>query len=58
MVILSCPKIFRDLLKLLQRFQHNFNLRHLIALENQESVNAYLSNLYDFTIQSFQCNQA
>jgi len=56
MILLSNPKIFREVLKLLHKLQFNFNMRHLMALDNPDLIQTYLSSLYNFTIQSFQSN--
>ena len=56
MILLSNPKIFREVLKLLHKLQFNFNMRHLVALDNPDLIQTYLSCLYNFTMQSFQSN--
>ena len=47
-------KIFREILKMIQKFQNNFGVRGIISCEKEGLLEAYLQNFYQYTIFGFQ----
>ena len=55
-LILSHPKIFRELLRLINKFQFNFGVRSIINCEQESLTENYLQGIYNITVQSYRCN--
>lgn len=53
-MVLNHPKIFREILKLIHKFQFNFGVRSIVNSEIEGLVDEYFQGLYNLTMISYQ----
>ena len=55
-LILSKPNLFREFLRIINKFQMNFGLRSLVNAEQQQVVGVYIQSLFNYCLFAFNAD--
>lgn len=55
-LILHHPKIFRELLKMIHKFQFNFGVRSVVSSDLEGLSDQYFQGLFNLTVEAFRFN--